>query len=347
MLTEENYKIGIRSYEVPFGNDLLEAITPTAVHHEIVFTQPDGTEYFLNGQAWNRDTGTPECTSLLGDNTLRADISSSNIGRGASLTLLTESTCWEGDKDDWNVKFMRAVEVSSFINDQNLEYSPVGIISEAQNSNSVTSTVMTVMGTTYPPEIEALFAPGADRVIIPEDRLLLQIGEFDDVTRDSLNRYVEAVMQSVDAKAVKEQILDDGINAKPVTNDFDPNKAVKFSHEELLQFKMPVENNIDSEPSSVEEPSINNAQINYESGVNGTAYTAQVSGLKQGTPLVDFDEGVTIDGVPVENVFAQASNPDPSDIMLVDARSILQPDPSTQPSFEINTDVTYASQGLV
>lgn len=345
-MTEENYKIGIRSYEVPLGNDLLEAITPTAVHHEIVFTQPDGTEYFLNGQAWDRDTGTPEITSLFGDNTLRADISLSNIGRGTSLTLLTESTCWEGNKDDWDVKFMRAAEVSSFINDQNLEYSPIGIISEAQNSNSVTSTVMTAMGTTYPPEIEALFAPGDDRVIIPDDRLLLQIGEFDDVTRDSLIHYVEAVMQSVEAKAIKEQILDDGINKKQITNDFDPKNAVKFSHEEFLQFKMPVENNIDSKPSSVEEPPVNKAQIDYEVGVNGTAYTAQVSGLEQGVPLVDFDTGVTIAGVPVENVFAQASNPDPSDIMLIDARAISQPDSSTQPSFEINADVTYAAQSL-
>lgn len=60
----------------------------------------------------------------------------------------------------------------------------------------------------------------------------------------------------------------------------------------------------------------------YQQGVDGTAYTAVVSGLQPGEPVVEFDAGnrITVGGMTMGGLFAQSADPDPSAISLVNAR---------------------------
>lgn len=65
---------------------------------------------------------------------------------------------------------------------------------------------------------------------------------------------------------------------------------------------------------------------NYKQGVDGTAYTTVVSGLQGGTPLVDFEaesNRITVGGLSMASLFAQAADPAPESISLVNARAVL------------------------
>ncbi|PCI99939.1 MAG: hypothetical protein COB14_05160 [Alphaproteobacteria bacterium] len=76
----------------------------------------------------------------------------------------------------------------------------------------------------------------------------------------------------------------------------------------------------------------------YEDGVNGSAYTAQVSGLEQGEPTVDFKEGtIKVGDTTMGDVFAQSTNPDPNNVTLVDARIPAPEDPVIAPLTFDNT----------
>ena len=82
----------------------------------------------------------------------------------------------------------------------------------------------------------------------------------------------------------------------------------------------------------------------YEVGVNESAYTTEVSGITSGAPSVNFEEGVTVNGAPITNVFAEMANPDPNDIKLVDARTTTPEEQFTFPIQEAqnnaNTSMT-------
>lgn len=76
----------------------------------------------------------------------------------------------------------------------------------------------------------------------------------------------------------------------------------------------------------------------YEDGVNGSAYTAQVSGLEQGEPTVDFKEGtIKLGDTTMGDVFAQSTNPDSNNVTLVDARIPAPENPVVAPLTFDNT----------
>lgn len=58
----------------------------------------------------------------------------------------------------------------------------------------------------------------------------------------------------------------------------------------------------------------------YTKGVDGTAYTAQVSSAMGGTPKVDFEEGISLRGIPMASFFNQNASPDPEAVSLVNAQ---------------------------
>ncbi len=58
----------------------------------------------------------------------------------------------------------------------------------------------------------------------------------------------------------------------------------------------------------------------YTKGVDGTAYTAQVSSAIGGTPKVDFEEGISLRGMAMASFFNQNSSPDPEAVSLVNAQ---------------------------
>ncbi len=80
------------------------------------------------------------------------------------------------------------------------------------------------------------------------------------------------------------------------------------------------------QPNSLKD---NETNKNYQQGVDGTAYTAQVSITKSGEPNVDFEKGVTVAGIPVSDFFAKNAAPATEDIELVNAISPETADIST------------------
>ncbi len=79
-------------------------------------------------------------------------------------------------------------------------------------------------------------------------------------------------------------------------------------------------------PSGNNDLSVKSEDREYEQGVDGTAYTAQVSLKEAGEPTVDFDKGVTVAGLPVGDFFAKNAAPSPEDVKLVNAISPETPD---------------------
>lgn len=66
------------------------------------------------------------------------------------------------------------------------------------------------------------------------------------------------------------------------------------------------------------------SRAEYIRGPDGTPFTTHVSGLIQGEPDVDLDMGVTVDSLPVREVFSQSANPSQDMISYVDPRESLE-----------------------
>lgn len=68
------------------------------------------------------------------------------------------------------------------------------------------------------------------------------------------------------------------------------------------------------------ESDTRSANNHYTQGIEGTAYTANVSGIITGTPVVDTETGVTVGDITIETVFSQIANPEPENISLINAK---------------------------
>ena len=58
----------------------------------------------------------------------------------------------------------------------------------------------------------------------------------------------------------------------------------------------------------------------YLQGPDGTPLTTEVNGLKQGTPKVDFEHGITVDDIPINNVFGASADPSAETVSIQDPR---------------------------
>lgn len=83
----------------------------------------------------------------------------------------------------------------------------------------------------------------------------------------------------------------------------------------------------------------------YEQGVDGTAYTTEVTMQDAGEPKVDFENGVFVGGLPITHFFAQNVEPPSEDVMLVNA---IAPEAASTPdamAFPI-VETSHATQAL-
>lgn len=83
----------------------------------------------------------------------------------------------------------------------------------------------------------------------------------------------------------------------------------------------------------------------YEQGVDGTAYTTEVTMQDAGEPKVDFENGVFVGGLPITHFFAQNVEPPSEDVMLVNA---IAPEAASTPdamAFPI-VETSHATQTL-
>lgn len=180
------------------------------VHNEIVFIKDGNVLLSFNGDAYNRKTGELRPFSPGGEDSLRVralPISLKDLT--AEYPLIAETTLANLSQEEFLQKMGRAVEASEFINAQNLNYiilgAPFGSGSnfDAQNSNSVASTLTAAMDFKMPASVSSLWAPGQSRVLLPEG--------WDPLTRDMkpeevityLNQHIEGLSEENVGKKVK------------------------------------------------------------------------------------------------------------------------------------------------
>ena len=147
-----------------------------AVHNEVVFMANGQPLFAFNGDAYNRQTGSLTERSTSGEDSLRV-----RVLEGITLEQVTSDYPLVGnrvaatlDKEEFVRRLALAVEAAQHINGQNLNYIIVGapVVSghhfDAQNSNSAASTIMAATGTPVPAEVRSQWAPGQDRVMLPQ-----------------------------------------------------------------------------------------------------------------------------------------------------------------------------------
>jgi hypothetical protein len=170
-MPDDKYQVEIRSYQsanIP--------LIGRAVHNEVVFSVNGQPLFAFNGDAYNRRSGELTNFSTSGEDTLRV-----RVLEGVALQdiapdypLVSQTVAANLSKEDFVRGLAQAVEASEFINSQNLNYIIVGapILRghhfEAQNSNSAANTIMTAMGIPMPVEVRSQWAPGQDRLLLPE-----------------------------------------------------------------------------------------------------------------------------------------------------------------------------------
>lgn len=76
---------------------------------------------------------------------------------------------------------------------------------------------------------------------------------------------------------------------------------------------------LDAAPNAFED--VREARvIDYQDGIDGTAYTTMVSGLQAGEPDVDFESGVRVSGVDIGQVFGYCALPPNDAVTVIDPR---------------------------
>lgn len=169
----DTYQIAIRSYQVA---DV--PLVGTAVHNEVVFMQNNQPLFAFNGDPYNRTTGDLIERSTSGEDTLRVRVfhgTTLSDYAGERYPLRSQTTVAEVSRDDFVRHLARATEAAHYLNSQNLNYiiagAPLvsGHLFDAQNSNSAANTLVAATGLAVPAAVREQWAPGQNRVILPEN----------------------------------------------------------------------------------------------------------------------------------------------------------------------------------
>ncbi|MGH1378845.1 MAG: hypothetical protein ACRBB3_08495 [Alphaproteobacteria bacterium] len=90
------------------------------------------------------------------------------------------------------------------------------------------------------------------------------------------------------------------------------------------------------------DPSEHSGQ-EYNTGINDSAYTTEVSNITSGKLSVNFEHGVNVNGTPISNIFSEMANPSTNDIKLVDARAEPTEEQFTIPTSDVKRDVNLST----
>lgn len=156
-----DFEIRLNSYQV------VGALGFVAVHNEIVFYEDGKPSIAFNGNAHDRRTGELETFTLGSNHTLR--ISSGNqTYEDFGMKKVGSVSLGKPDLEGVVEKLGNIVKAADWINSKNFDYSALGVVGqEAQNSNSAATALVTAMGYDYPEEAQKLWAPGAQRALLP------------------------------------------------------------------------------------------------------------------------------------------------------------------------------------
>lgn len=220
--TKGTFRITLKSYSV-----IDTPVTDPAVHNELTFYWPDGEVFqTINGHPFDRTTG--EIDLGLGENkTLRVIQDSEKDYEALSGEApISEMTLWEGGIVEFYDKVFRSREAASYINTQKLDYIMFDAFRAGQNSNSVAYSVARYAGLDYPPEAEALWAPGHGRYLLPEgfvsffDRFPVTTDTFYDFlppqgkgeSNGIHDDYTSLIFERLRVKDIQEDVAEEGIN---------------------------------------------------------------------------------------------------------------------------------------
>lgn len=151
--------MSVRSYDLD---------TMGANHNAVIVYIGNNEAFAFHGFAVDRETGD---TTGIGDtknDTLRAMILPPQESEDFKMHISGESVFFQGDWEEGIRKSASGLDAMKFINDQNLDYDPYVLIGTAQNSNSVAHTIVHAMGSEFPKGAEEHWAPGHDRILVPE-----------------------------------------------------------------------------------------------------------------------------------------------------------------------------------
>jgi hypothetical protein len=158
---EDKYEIKLNSYKV------IDIFGKVAIHNEVAFYRNGEPMMAVNGYAHNSQKGGHSTTALSPGNTLRATISDT-LHDGKMVSSISLGTM---DREAMIEKMKTVVSASQFINANKIEYVAMGGPHfEAQNSNSIATSLLTAMGYQYPDKALAQFwDPGSKRPLLPND----------------------------------------------------------------------------------------------------------------------------------------------------------------------------------
>lgn len=101
-----------------------------------------------------------------------------------------------------------------------------------------------------------------------------------------------------------------GTTTRPHILDDSPHKMTPISTQDT---------DLDAAPNAFED--VREARvIDYQDGIDGTAYTTMVSGLQAGEPEVDFENGVRVSDVGIDQVFGFSALPPNDAVTVIDPR---------------------------
>lgn len=165
-MSNPEYEIVLNSYEVKdFG---LKDGNP--VHHEIAVKLDGQPVMALNGNPHARETGEMKQISLHGRDTLRVSVTDRTYEDLSAMDKVSEISLYKThDPHDAAEKIVRGMEAADYINQNNVDYVIMDLEQPGQNSNSAARTIVHGMGLDYPEEAKELWAPGDERILLPEN----------------------------------------------------------------------------------------------------------------------------------------------------------------------------------
>lgn len=164
MAEERRYEVRINSFK------LVDALGVTAVHNEIAFYEDGKIIFSLNGNAHDPQTGEFKQFAIASDHTLRVSAYNKSLEQ-LNMELAGSVTLDKLSRQEFFEKVNAATTAGKFINDNKIDYVILGGLNhEAQNSNSVATSLLHSMGYAYPEkELAHLWAPGSKRNLLPDD----------------------------------------------------------------------------------------------------------------------------------------------------------------------------------
>ena len=195
---------------------------PQPNHNYISIRDHTGQELLaIHGFAVDREIGDIVASGGESD-TLRAFMLPHKFSKKLmeSFPVEAEKEIWRGSNVEGNQKLLSGLDAMVFFNKQNLVYHKVGL-EAGQNSNSIAHSIVKAMGLEFPTEIANLWAPGHDRILLPENWTSYYARGLLD-PKQAEQAYAGLLTHELDFGNILKQVKQDPVPEDPDGKFFDP-----------------------------------------------------------------------------------------------------------------------------